>query len=276
VDSQEIRLRWFQRAGYGNAADVSADVRDRWGEDAQALLARDLEDDSDILRYPDSRNQDEAVTGAVYRHVPAPLYLDYLELAIEKYARDRVLVEAEYIDVIEDPLVAPVRYLNELFATRRIDYRFDENGRARWHGDEGAYAEIIRPALDALQDDRLAGAQQEFESALGHLRAGTSKDREDAIEEASKAVESAMKVLLAEHQVSRSGNETAERLWNLLRDNSIVPPKTKDAILSASRLRNEYGGHGQGAEIREIPAGIAALAVRSAATAIAYLAELLP
>jgi hypothetical protein len=276
VDSQEILLLWFQRAGYGTAIDVAADVRDRWGEDAQALLARDLEDDSEILRYPDERNQRAAFTAAVYRHVPAPFYLTYLEIAIEKYARDRAIAEAEHAHIIEDSRIAPVGYLNQLFATRRIDYRFDENGRARWHGDEGAYVEIVGPALDALDDDRLAGSRQEFESALGHLRAGTPKDQEDAIEEAGKAVESAMKVLLAEHQVPRPGNETAEPLWNLLRDNSIVPPKTKDAILSTSRLRNEYGGHGQGAEIREIPAGIPALAVRSAAAAIAYLAEPLP
>jgi hypothetical protein len=217
VDSQEIRLLWFQRSGYGNAVDVGADVRDRWGEDAQALLARDIEDDVDILRYPDPRNQREAATGAVYRHVPAPLYLDYLELAIEKYARDRAIVEAEHADIIEDSRIAPVDYLNQLFATRRIDYRFDENGRAQWHGDEGAYVEIIRPALDALDDDRLAGCREEFEAALGHLRKGTQKDYEDAIEEAWKSVESAMqekrdtrKRLIAKRDVVPSGRAGRE------------------------------------------------------------------
>jgi hypothetical protein len=276
VDAQEIRLLWSLQAGYGNAVDVAADVRDRWGEVAQALMPRDLEGDNDILRYPDERNQRAAFTAAVFLHVPAPLYLDYLELAIEKYARDRALVQVEYVDIVEDLRAAPVDYLNGLFARRGIDYRFDENGRARWHGDAGAYAEVIRPALDALEDGCLAGPRQEFESALGHLRAGTPKDLEDAIEEAGKAVESAMKVVLDSHEVTRAGNETAEPLWNLLRENDLVPAKSKDAILSTSRLRNEYGGHGQGAEIREIPAGIPALAVRSAAATIAYLAELLP
>jgi hypothetical protein len=169
-----------------------------------------------------------------------------------------------------------VRYLNELFAARGIGYRFDENGRAQWYGDAGAYVEVVRPALDALEDERLAGCRQEFGAALGHLRAGTPKDHEDAIEEASKAVESAMKVVLTGHQVQRTGNETAEPLWNLLRDNDIVPPKTKDAILSTSRLRNEYGGHGQGEDVREIPDGIPALTVRAAAAAITYLAARLP
>jgi hypothetical protein len=275
VDAQEIRLLWFQRAGYGDAVNVGEDVRDRWGEDAQALLARDLKEDSEILSYPDERNQRAAWTADVYLHVPTPLYLDYLELAIEKYARDRVLVQVDYVEFIDDPLVAPVQYLNDLFATRRIHYRFDENGRARWHGDEGAYGEVIRPALDALDDDRLAGSRQEFEYALGHLRAGTPKDLEDAIEEAGKAVESAMGVVLDAHGID-APVRTAERLWQALRDGGIVETPTHHAIVSTSRLRNEWGGHGQGAEIREIPAGIPALAVRSAAATLAYLAELLP
>jgi Domain of unknown function (DUF7014) len=276
VDANEVRHQWFQQIGYGDVTDVEADVRDRWGENTATLLRRDLEDDPFVSQWNYGPRRQAAATAIVQRHVPAPLYLDYVERAIEAYVRERAVSAIDYLDdIIDDPRGAVVQYLNGLVATRRIDYRFDENGRARWHGDEGAYSEIIRPALDALDDDRLAGPRQEFESALGHLRAGTPKDQE-AIEEAGKAVESAMKVLLAERQVSRSGNETAEPLWNLLRDNSIVPPKTKDAILSTSRLRNEYGGHGQGAEIREIPEGIPALAVRSAAAAITYLAELLP
>jgi hypothetical protein len=84
-----------------------------------------------------------------------------------------------------------------------------------------------------------------------------------------------MKVLLAERGIQRTGNETAEPLWNLLRDNNIVPTKTKDAILAASRLRNEYGGHGQGEEIRQIPEGIPELTVRAAAAAIAYVGGVL-
>jgi len=272
VDPQEIRRRWFQRQGYGDVVDVEADVRDRWGAETAATLHRDLEADplvaqayvGDVLR--------NSATLIVYRHVPAPLYLDYVELAVEKYAGDRAIVQEEYVDYIDDPTVAPLEYLNGLLAARRIDYRFNEQGRAEWHGDEGAYFETIHPALDALKDLRLDGCRQEFEAALGHLRSGTAKDREDAIEETGKAVESAMKVTLDSHGIGRAGNETPEPLWNLLRENAVVPPKTKDAILSASRLRNEYGGHGQGGEVREIPEGIPELAARAAAAAISYLA----
>jgi hypothetical protein len=80
-----------------------------------------------------------------------------------------------------------------------------------------------------------------------------------------------MKVVLDNRGITRVGNETAQPLWNLLRDKRIVPPKTRDAILSASRIRNEYGGHGQGGQVRTIPDGVPELAVRAAAAALSYL-----
>jgi hypothetical protein len=276
VEQADVRRRFFQGFGYGSVDDIGGDIRDRWGEDAYNGFYRDLQNDPEVSRWHHAKRQRQAAAAVAYRHVPEPLYLDYVEIAVEKYTDDRAIIDPGYVEYVENPLIAPVTYLNELFAARGIDYRFSEDGKAEWHGDEGGYHEVIRPALDALADERLAACRQEFDAALDHLRRGTAKDREDAIEEAGKAVESAMKVLLAAHGIQRDGNETAEPLWNLLRENEIVPPKTKDAILSASRLRNEYGGHGAGEEIRNIPNGIPELAVRDAAVAIAYLAGLLP
>ncbi|MGH7540809.1 MAG: hypothetical protein ACRELC_07410 [Gemmatimonadota bacterium] len=262
--------------GYGDVDDAIGDVRDRWREEPAAALRKALEADPAVAQWRDGPRRRRFATAVVYRHVPASLYLDFVEIAIDQYVDNRRYVEVEYADVVEDPYVAPGAFLNELFAARGIEYRFTERGRAEWHGDEGVYDEVVRPALDALADGRLDGPREEFEAGLRHLRRGTPKDREDAIEEAGKSVESAMKVLLAGHGVERVGNETAEPLWNLLRENEIVPPKTKDAILSTSRLRNEYGAHGQGIEVREIPTGIPELAVSTAAASIAYLAGLLP
>jgi hypothetical protein len=278
ADPHEIRTRIFQRAGYGDVIDVVDDVRDRWGDNEAERLIGKLEDDPTVARWErGSDAQRDAATKVIFHHLPEPLYLDYLEEAIEEYVRVRVGVLDNYdYDLVQHPILTPIEHLNNLFRTRRIDYRFTEEGKAEWHGDEGAYHEVIRPALDALDDERLAGCRHEFEAALGHLRAGTPKDREDAIEEAGKAVESAMKVLLDERDVKRPERQHAEKLWQALRDGGIVETPTHDAILSTSRLRNEWGAHGQGGEVREIPAGIPEHAVRSAAAAIAYLAGLLP
>lgn len=276
VDPEEIRKRWFQRLGYGSVDDVLDDVRERWDDITSATMLRDLEQDEAVARWSEGAKRWRAATLISYLHVPAPLYLDYVQHAIAKYVEDRAIVDVDYIEYAKDPMIAPVTYLNELFAARRIDYRFNENGLAEWHGDEGTYFEVIRPALDVLDDPRLVGCRQEFEAALGHLRAGRPKDREDAIEEAGKAVESAMKVILDDRNIPRTGKENAEKLWELVRDAGVVETPTHHAILATAGLRNEWGGHGQGAEIRQIPDGIPELAVRTAAAAIAYVAALLP
>jgi len=276
VDAEEVRKRWFQRLGYGGVDDVLDDVRDRWDDITSATMRRDLEEDEVVARWSEGAKARAAATLISYLHVPAPLYLHYVQHAIAKYVEDRAIVDVDYIDYAEDPMIAPVAYLNDLFAARRIDYRFNENGLAEWHGDEGTYFEVVRPALDALDDARFAGCRQEFEAALGHLRAGTPKDREDAIEEAGKAVESAMKVVLDALSIPSTGKENAEKLWQSIRDAGVVETPTHHAIVSAAGLRNEWGGHGQGSEIRQIPDGIPELAVRTAAAAIAYLAGLLP
>lgn len=178
---------------------------DRWGRETAAALRSDLEEDPFVVRWNEGATRQAAATKVIDRHVPVALYLDYVENAIELYVRGRAVGDAEYIEFTDDPYVTSTTYLNDLFATRRIGYRFDESGKAEWHGDEGVYRDVVRPALDALDDSRLAGCRQEFEAALGHLRSGTPKDHEDAIEEAGKAVESALKVVLDTRSIPRSG-----------------------------------------------------------------------
>jgi hypothetical protein len=51
VDPDEIRRRFLQRAGYGDAEDVIADVRDRWGDDEADRLIRDLEGDPAVAQF---------------------------------------------------------------------------------------------------------------------------------------------------------------------------------------------------------------------------------
>lgn len=264
VDVGSTKRRFRQRQGYGGIADLVGDVGARWGDDAARRLNAALKLPAHI----------QLAEKTFHLAMPEPLYLSYVEDAIAILRQIRAEIAEELLgDVVT--VADAVDYLNGLFVTRGLSYRFTADGYAEWHGDAGVHAEVIAPALAVLADPRLAGCRSEFEAALRHLRAGTPKDHEDAIEEAGKAVESAMKVLLGEKGIALVGTETAEPLWTKLRDAQIVPTKTKDAMLSTSRLRNEYGGHGTGAAPRSIPQGIPALAVQASASAIYYLASLL-
>jgi hypothetical protein len=229
IDPHEIRNRIYQGAGYGDVNDVIDDVRDRWGEDEGDELVRDLEDDPAVARWEiDSDARRDAAAKAVFHHMPEPLYLDYLEEAFAEYVRDRSIVsQPEYIEYMDDPRAAPLRYLNDLFAARRIAYRFNEDGRAEWHGDEGAYDEVIRPALDALDDDRLRTPRREYGDALGGLRRGDRVGNKNAIRDASNAVESTMKALLDARELPRPDKEAADVLWEALRAGGVVAERTK-------------------------------------------------
>jgi hypothetical protein len=277
VDMGDVRRKWFQRNGYGDVSDVVEDVRHRWDDVSGDVLFLSVEREPSVARWESDEQWLEAATKIVPLHVPEPLYLDYLELAIEAYANDREFVPVEAFVGFRDPYEEPVRYLNDLFAVRRIDYRFDERGRAEWHGDEGAYHEVLRPALDVLDDPRLGTSRREFGDALDAVRRGDRVGVKNAIRDASNAVESAMKALLDARGVPRPERETADPLWDALRRGGVVAEKTKEEICGPSHLRNSYGGHGADpARDEPVPDGVASLAVMTAAAAIVYLAGRLP
>jgi hypothetical protein len=168
-------------------------------------------------------------------------------------------------------------HIDALFAKKAVPYRYDfDTGNIVWAGDSQVQAIVIEPALQALGDARLAGARGEFEAAQGHLRVGTQKDLEDAIDEAAKSVESAMKVLAVETNTTLPRNATASPLFNALRDAGQLPAHADHLVLAAARIRNQRGGHGAGAQPRQIEQSEAIATVSAAATAIAFLATHLP
>ena len=124
---------------------------------------------------------------------------------------------------------------------------------------------VVEPALDALSDPRLAGARSKFEAALSHLRSGTLKDREDAVEEAAKSVESAINVLISETGTLLTNSATAQNMFGALKAGGIVPAYTEAALLGAARSRNKIGGHGAGAQARRIDIDEATITVSAAA-----------
>jgi hypothetical protein len=249
-----------RRQGYGTYKDASEDIEERFDTvEAEAFDAAM----NHAIEVNKRRNW--SVTGVNYLAEPALL----------------ALPEALFLDAVEYgvrhigsyPGRSPhVDEINALFKRRGIYFELDVWQGASWVGDPGAYGATVEPALAALVDPRLNGVRAEFEVALRHLRHGTHKDLEDAIEESGKSVESAMKVLLDEKSVRRTGKETAHPLFELLRDAGVIEVEADNSVLGAARIRNQWGGHGAGATPRTPPGDLAELAVRAAATAIVFLA----
>jgi hypothetical protein len=173
--------------------------------------------------------------------------------------------------------VGPVReHVNTMFERRAVPYRVDDEARVGYFGDPSIRALVHEPALRALADPRLAGARAEFEDALTKLGVGRAKDREDAIEESRKAVESAMKALLAAHGETGHEGKASWRLIEALRDAGIVEAQADQLLMAAARVANATASHGSGSQPRDVPHELAVAVVGTAANAITFLAARLP
>ena len=89
-------------------------------------------------------------------------------------------------------------------------------------------------------------------------------------------MESALKVVLDERGVSRDVRDTAQPLFNKLRDAGLVENYMERLILAAATPRNQLGGHGAGAQAHSVPVEVAEAVLASAAASIAFLRTLLP
>ena len=268
VGSARVGELLLTKLGCSSWADLAEDVEGRYPAESGLPLRFALEDGPDLPWMPGARDNELAMRGL--RTVPTDLFLTALE-CVAQAVRRRDLAEAP-ASLTVGVFVGEV---NRIFDLRGVDFRVSDDGWADWHGDKGAYQIVIEPALAVLSDARLQGARSEFEAALSHLRVGTDKEREDAIEEAAKSVESAMKVVLADRNVSVSATPTAKPLFDALKNAGLVPQYSEYSVLGASHIRNKIAGHGVGSSPRVIDGDEAALCVRAAANALVFLAALL-
>lgn len=171
-------------------------------------------------------------------------------------------------------------------AIDELNYRFREHGVGyQFVGHELVrvdnqvlHAEAVVPALTLLTRSGYEGAENEFQAAYKHYRAG---EHRAAVVAANNAFESTLKAICKKRGWEHDNGATAGRLLKIVKDNGLYPDyldKSFDQLLAAlasglPTVRNEEGGHGQGAEVRETPAHVVALALHLAAAKILFLVE---
>ena len=134
----------------------------------------------------------------------------------------------------------------------------------------------MRPALSAIEDPRLTGAKDHFDSARSELAQGNPTALRQCVHESACAVEAAMKAVLSQRGVGYDAQrDTASPLFGHLVAADIVPDFMKFAVLSAATPRNKVAGHG-GEEPHDVPQDLAEAVLASSAAAIAYLQKTLP
>lgn len=160
---------------------------------------------------------------------------------------------------------------------RGAPWMFSSPSGFEYVGDQHVEAELIRPALAAVNRAEFAGGvKQEFDSARSELAQGTPTALKQAVHEAGNSVESAMKVVLDAHKVPYGSGETAAPLFDKLEEAGIAPRHMQNLVLVAMTPRNRRGGHGAGAVPHQVDPGEAEAIVAGSGGAIAYLATLLP
>lgn len=171
-------------------------------------------------------------------------------------------------------------------AIDELNYRFREHGVGyQFVGHELVrvdnqvlHAEAVVPALTLLTQPGYEGAENEFQTAYKHYRAG---EHRAAVVAANNAFESTLKAICTKRGWEYDKGAPAGRLLKIVRDNGLYPDyldKSFDQLLAVlgsglPTVRNQEGGHGQGADVRETPAHVVALALHLAAAKILYLVE---
>jgi hypothetical protein len=163
-------------------------------------------------------------------------------------------------------------YTDRVLRTSGLPYRLKAGTmNFEWVGDRKQHELTVQPALLALRDLRFADARAEFEDAVRRRRGGTPKDLQHAILEATKAVETVLKVLLRERGVTPPAKQQLAAMFNRLENVGVLPGYADHLIQAPGGPRNQVA-HGEGAST---PA-LADASIAAAATAITFLAHYLP
>jgi hypothetical protein len=167
--------------------------------------------------------------------------------------------------------------LNERFREHGIGYRF-QGGILVRVDSEVLHAEVTLPALRLLHTNGFDGALEEFMGAHEHHRRGETKD---ANVDALNALESTLKTICDQRKWKYSGNATASDLIRVVMTNGLIPAQLQsqfEHLLKAMQtglppMRNNYGGHGQGADVTAVEGHLAAYSLHLMAANIVLLIE---
>lgn len=185
------------------------------------------------------------------------------------HTRQKAGIKQDADDAIEE--------LNHRFREHGVGYQY-LNGEIVRVDSQLLHAEVVKPALALLNDAGFTGPADEFMRAFDHHRNGKNKE---AIAEALKAFESALKAICADRKWAHPPNATAKPLLDIVFKNELVPKELEchfAGLRSAMEsglptLANRTSRHGQDAAPVEIPTHFAAYALHLLGSNIVFLIE---
>ena len=227
----------------------------------------------------DGRSDDKRCINFLLRDPSVDHVLDFIEVAFRFVDRiARTFHHHQRRDYgIRATADASIEKLNERLRRAAVGYRY-EDGIILRVDSELIHSEVVRPALQFLNEPGFKGPQEEFLRAHSHYRAGRTKE---AVTTANNAFESTLKAICDQGGWEYDSRWTAPRLVKVVRANGLLPDYLENpfeqlaGVLKSGLtvVRNEVASHGQGAAPRETPEYVAAFALHLAAAKILFLVE---
>lgn len=171
-----------------------------------------------------------------------------------------------------------INELNSRFKESGVGYQFEKDELIRVDS-QYIHSEAVKPVLQLLGSVKVyRGANNEFLSAHEHYR---HKRYKECLNDCLKSFESLMKAIHEKHSWPYSQNDTAKKLISSCLSNNLVPEYLQNQFSSVRILlesgiptvRNKEGGHGQGAEISNVPEHLASYTLHLTATNLLFLAN---
>jgi len=132
--------------------------------------------------------------------------------------------------------------------------------------------------LSLLASREYAGADAEFLKAFEHYR---NNDTKECLNECLKAFESTMKVICEKRKWPFKQTDAAATLIGVCFENGLIPHEMQSHIggvraaleSGIPTIRNRRSGHGQGAQVIDVPQHYASYMLHLTATTIKFLVE---
>ncbi|WP_353168641.1 hypothetical protein [Acinetobacter sp.] len=201
--------------------------------------------------------------------------LDVFELffkVIDSYSNKQ---RNAFIDSLQKPSNA-INELNNRFKEEGVGFQL-ECGEIIQVDSQFIHGEVVKPVLHLLgSDPNYEGSFAEFLSAHEHYRHQRYKE---CLNDCLKAFESVMKSIHKKHSWDYKASDSSKNLINSCLTNNLIPQYLQTQFCSISTLlesgsatiRNKEGGHGQGAEVKEVPEHLASYALHLTASNLLFL-----
>jgi Domain of unknown function (DUF7014)/AbiJ N-terminal domain 4 len=223
--------------------------------------------------FPRARSHEEAVWSYFLNENETAKCLDVVEAVfgfMVQLVRNDSYVNAGFGHDIRQA----VDEMNKRFQEHAIGYEFRE-GKFIRISSNFIHTEAVAPAMTLLQEDYLAGANQEFNRAHEHYR---HQRYPECLNECLKAFESTMKAICDKRGWEYSQNATASQLMEVCRQNNLFPAYMetslsglRSALMNVATVRNKLSGHGQGSQQIQVTEETAAYMLHSTAANILFL-----